>query len=143
MSFATSQQVSSASAFVAWVMPTAPGVKETTFASEPEPVIHMIDSKVTGIAKAARKMPMTASLQSQEASDGRNALVRYRFGVARITPPCFACSHSFLTCRQKMRPTSTIRKPPPATIRIVLAGWSEMLPRFSWNEPGTERKRYR
>ena len=48
--------------------------------------------------------------------------MRYRFGVVRITPPCFACSQSFLTCRQKMRPRSTISKPPPATIRIVRAG---------------------
>src|SRR5215203_430203 len=124
-------------------MPTAPGVKETTFASDPEPVIHMIDSKVTGIAKAARKMPVTVSLQSHEASDGRNALVRYRLGVARITPPCFAWAHSFFTWRQKMRPTSTISTPPPTTTRMVLAGWSEMLPRLSSNDPGTERKRYR
>ncbi len=63
---ATPQHVSSASAFVAWVMPTAPGVNETTFASEPEPMTHMIDSNVTGMAKAARKIPITASLQTQE-----------------------------------------------------------------------------
>ena len=43
-------------------MPTAPGVNETTLASEPEPVTHMTDSNVTGIAKAARKIPITASL---------------------------------------------------------------------------------
>ena len=61
-------------------MPTAPGVTETTFASEPEPITHMIDSNVTGIAKAARKIPITPSLQSHERSDGRNALVRYRLG---------------------------------------------------------------
>ncbi len=67
--------MSSASAFVACVMPTAPGVNETTFASEPEPTIHMIDSNVTGMANAARKMPITASLQSQEPKEGRNALV--------------------------------------------------------------------
>ena len=36
----------------------------------------MIDSKVTGIAKAARKIPITASLQSHEKSDGRNARVK-------------------------------------------------------------------
>ena len=73
---ATSQQVCSASEFVAWVIPTAPGVNETTLASEPEPVTHMTDSNVTGMAKAARKTPITASLQSQERNDGRNALVR-------------------------------------------------------------------
>ncbi len=72
----TLQQAASAAAFVACVMPTAPGVTETTFASEPEPVTHMIDSNVTGIANAARKIPITASLQSQERSDGRNARVR-------------------------------------------------------------------
>ena len=68
---ATSQQVSSASAFVACVMPTAPGVTETTFASEPEPVTHMTDSNVTGIANAARKIPITASLHSQERNGGQ------------------------------------------------------------------------
>src|SRR5215210_5877553 len=73
---ATSQQVSSASAFVAWVMQTAPGVKDTTLASEPDPATHMIDSKVTWIAKAARKMPITVSLQSHETSEGRNARVK-------------------------------------------------------------------
>ena len=31
----------------------------------------MIDSNVTGIAKAARKMPITASLQSHDGSEGR------------------------------------------------------------------------
>ena len=100
--------MSSASAFVAWVTPTAPGVNETVLASEPEPVTHMIDSNVTGIANAARKIPITASLQSHERSDGRNAWVRYSFGRERIAPPCLALSQSFLTCRQKMRPRITI-----------------------------------
>ena len=59
---ATPQQVSSASALVACVMPTAPGVNETTLASEPDPVTHMTDSNVTGIAKAARKIPITVGL---------------------------------------------------------------------------------
>ena len=68
---ATSQQASRASAFVACVMPTAPGVTETTFASEPEPVTHMIDSNVTGMAKAARKIPITTSLQVHERNEGR------------------------------------------------------------------------
>jgi len=49
------QQDFSASAFVACVTPTAPGVNDATFASEPEPTTHMIELKVTGIAKAARK----------------------------------------------------------------------------------------
>ena len=35
VSFGTSQHVSSASAFVACVMPTAPGVTDATFASDP------------------------------------------------------------------------------------------------------------
>ena len=97
MSVGTLQQVSSASAFVACVIPTAPGVNETTFASEPDPVTHMIDSNVTGIANAARKIPITASLHSHERNDGRNARVRYSFGRERITPPCFAWSQSFLS----------------------------------------------
>ena len=143
MSLATSQQVSSASAFVACVMPTAPGVKETTLASDPDPVTHMTDSNVTGIAKAARKIPITVSLHSQERNDGRNAWVRYSFGRERITPPCFACSHSFFTWRQKMRPRITIKKTAPAAMRIVFTGSSERLPRFSSNEPGTDRNRYR
>ena len=90
MLLATSQHVSSASAFVAWVIPTAPGVNETVFASEPEPVTHMTDSKVTGIANAARKIPITVSLHSHESSEGRNAFVRYSFGRERIAPPCLA-----------------------------------------------------
>ena len=135
--------MSSASAFVAWVTPTAPGVKETVLASEPEPVTHMIDSNVTGIANAARKIPITASLHSHERSEGRNAWVRYSLGRVRIAPPSLAWSQSFLTFRQKMRPTSTISKAAPVTIRIEATGWSERLPRFSSNEPGTERKRYR
>ena len=57
-------------------MPTAPGVKEATLASEPEPTTHMIDSKVTGIAKAARKTPTTTSLQSQESKAGKKAHFR-------------------------------------------------------------------
>src|SRR6185503_6993443 len=69
--FAMSQQVSSASAFVACVIPTAPGVTETTLASEPDPVTHITDSNVTGIAKAARNTAITPSLHSQDRSDGR------------------------------------------------------------------------
>ena len=126
---------------VACVIPTAPGVNETTFASEPDPVTHMTDSNVTGIVKAARKTPITASLQSQERNDGRNECVRYSLGRERITPPCFACAQSFFSCFQKMRPRITIRKAPPAAIRIVRTGSSEMLPRLSLNEPGTDRNR--
>ena len=125
------------------MIPTAPGVKETVLASEPEPVTHMTDSNVTGIANAARKIPITVSLHSHESRDGRNAFVKYSFGRERMTPPCFAWSQSFFTCRQKMRPTMTISRTPPAAIRIETAALSETLPRFSWNEPGTERKRYR
>jgi hypothetical protein len=73
---ATLQQVSSASAFVAWVTPTEPGVNEATLASDPEPTTHMIDLNVTGIAKAARKIPITASLQSQERNEGRKTRAR-------------------------------------------------------------------
>ncbi len=69
------QQTSSASAFVAWVIPTAPGVNDATFASDPEPTIHVIDSNVTGIENAARKMPITAYLQTYERNDGRNTRV--------------------------------------------------------------------
>src|SRR5512132_4186573 len=101
-------------------MPTAPGVNETTLAREPDPVTHMIDSKVTGIAKAARKIPITASLQSHESKDGRNARVKYCFGWARMAPPFFACAQSFFTCFQKMRLRSTIPKTTPAAIRIDL-----------------------
>src|SRR5580765_2035896 len=103
--FLTSQQVFRASAFVAWVTPAAPGVNEATLASDPEPTIHMIDSNVTGIAKAARKMPITISLQIHDPKDGRNTLVTYRRGVDRMTPPCLASTHNFFTCRQKMRPS--------------------------------------
>src|SRR5687768_12736539 len=124
-------------------MPTAPGVTDTTFAREPEPVTHMTDSKVTGIVKAARKIPITASLQSQERSDGRKECVKYSFGRERITPPCFAFSQSFFSCFQKTRARITIRKIAPAAIRIVLSGSSERLPRLSLNEPGTDRNRYR
>src|SRR6476620_2668513 len=97
VSFATWQHVLSASAFVAWVMPTAPGVNDATFASEPEPTIHVIDSNVTGIENAARKMPITAYLQTYDRNEGRKTRRKYLPGVDRITPPCFACAHSFLT----------------------------------------------
>ncbi len=62
--FATSQHVFSASAFVACVIPTAPGVNDTTLASEPEPITHMIELNVTGIANAARKTAITPILQT-------------------------------------------------------------------------------
>ncbi len=126
---------------VAWVIPTAPGVTDTTLASEPDPVTHMIDSNVTGIANAARKIPITASLQSQERNDGRNAYFRYSFGRERIAPPCFAFTQSFFSCFQNMRARITITKPTPTAIRIVLSGSSETLPRLSVNEPGTDRNR--
>jgi hypothetical protein len=34
-----------------------------------------------------------------------------------------------------------MRKAPPATMRIDVTEFSEMLPRFSLNDPGTDRKR--
>src|SRR5687767_2434645 len=77
VSVGTSQHVSSASAFVACVMPAAPGVTDATFASDPDPTTHITDSNVTGIANPARKIAMTPSLHSQERKDGRNARVRY------------------------------------------------------------------
>src|SRR5262245_46452782 len=80
----TPQHVFSASAFVACVIPIAPGVNDVTLASEPEPVTHMIASNVTGIEKAARKMPVTASLHSQPRNDGRNTSSMYFRGWARI-----------------------------------------------------------
>src|SRR3954471_17764991 len=141
VSLATLQHVLSASAFVACVTPTAPGVNEATFASEPEPTIQSTDSTVTGIANAARKTPITMHLHSHDPSDGRKASLRYTRGRARMTPPCLACCHSFLTWRQKIRPTRKMRKPPPATTTSVNAGWAEMLPRFTSNEFGTDRKR--
>ena len=71
MLLGTLQQTSSASAFVACVTPTAPGVNDATFASEPEPTTHMIDSKVTGIANAARKIPITVQLADVGEERGR------------------------------------------------------------------------
>jgi hypothetical protein len=68
--------VLSASALVACVIPIAPGVNEATFASEPDPTTHMIDSKVTGIANAARKIPITASLQAQERNEGTKTALK-------------------------------------------------------------------
>jgi hypothetical protein len=136
--------VSSASAFVACVTPAAPGVTDTTFASDPEPVTHMTDSKVTGIAKPARKTAITPSLQSQDRKEGRKARVRYSVGRVRITPPCFACSQSFFTFPQKMRPSITTSMAPPTRITIADTGCSLIPPpRFSSKLPGTERKRYR
>src|SRR4051812_23425351 len=108
-------------------MPTAPGVNETTLASDPDPVTHMIDSNVTGIAKAARKIPITASLHSQERRAGRKEYVRYSFGWVRIAPPCLAFSQSFFSCFQNMRASTTIRKPIPTVIRIDVSALSETL----------------
>ena len=101
----------------------------------------MIDSNVTGMANAARKTPITASLHSHETNDGRNARVMYSFGRERITPPCFAWSHSFLSLRHAIRPTITTSRTTPTPIAIEATGCAERLPRFSLNEPGTERKR--
>ena len=92
-------------------------------------------------AGAPQQIPITASLQSHESSDGKNAHFRYRRGVARIAPPCLACSQSFFTCRQKIRPNRKRRKITPATMEIVTSGWSEMFPRLTSNDPGTERNR--
>jgi hypothetical protein len=46
-------------------------VKEAALAREPEPNTHRIESKLTGMANAARKMPVTAALQSQPRKEGR------------------------------------------------------------------------
>ena len=68
---ATWQHVLSASAFVACVTPTAPGVNEVTLASEPEPVTHMTDWNVTGSANAARKIAVTIRPHVQLRKEGR------------------------------------------------------------------------
>ena len=94
MLWGTWQQVFSASAFVACVTPMAPGVKEVMLASEPEPDTHMIESNVTGIANAARKIPVTTSFESQARNEGRNTHSMYFFGCERMTPPCFAWAQS-------------------------------------------------
>ena len=68
-------------------------------------------------------MPVTATLQSprrrrrQEGSGQVTALVS-----RGSLPPCFACAHSFLTCRPKMRATSTKPNRPGHESAIVLAG---------------------
>ena len=117
------------------------GVTETTLASEPDPVTHMTDSKVTGIVKAASMTAITPSLHSQEANEGRNECVKYSFGRERIAPPCLAFSQSFFSCFQKTLARITIRTTAPAAMRIVRRGSSETLPRLSVNDPGTDRKR--
>ena len=68
MLLATSQQVSSASALVAWVMPTAPGVNDDVGERARSCYPHDRPN-VTGIAKAARKIPITVNLQSHDKSD--------------------------------------------------------------------------
>ena len=141
MSVGTSQHVSSARAFVACVTPAAPGVTETTFASEPDPVTHMTDSNVTGIANPARKIAMTPSLQSQERNEGRNARSMYSPGRFRIAPPCFAWSQSFFTCRQKIRASMTTSSAPPTTTMTAETGCSFRPPRLTSKLFGTDRNR--
>ena len=51
-------------------------MNEATFASEPEPTTHMIDSKVTGIANAPRKIAITPSLHSYDTNEGRKTRVK-------------------------------------------------------------------
>ena len=75
----------------------------------------MIDSKVTGIAKAARKMPITVSLQSQETNEEERPR-EIALGLREDLPALLACSQSFWTWRQKILATITIRKAPPRTI---------------------------
>src|SRR6516164_7348886 len=108
--------------------PIAPGVNEVVAASDPEPVTHMIESNVTGIASAARKMPVTTNLHNQDRNDGRTTHSMYFFGCERMTPPCLACAHSFFTCRQKIRASTTIPTTIPTTIRIVATGWAVSRP---------------
>ena len=103
----------------------------------------MIDSNVTGIANAARKIPITTSLHSQERSDGRNTRVRYSFGRDRITPPCLAWSPELLDLPPEDTGDDHDQKTAPTAIMVEKTGYSERLPRFRSNEPGTERKRYR
>src|SRR6516165_9988899 len=100
----------------------APGVKEVMLASEPEPDTHMIESNVTGIANAARKIPVTTSFESQARNEGRNTHSMYFFGCERMTPPCFAWAQSFFTWRQKTRARTTSRTAMPTTIRIAATG---------------------
>ena len=120
--------------------PTAPGVNDATLASDPEPKTHMIELNVTGMAKAARKIPVTTILQHQDRNDGRNACLRYVFGSVRMAPPCLACSQSFLTFDQRIRPTITISTAPPTMIRIVSHGYALRLPpKLTSNEFGTLR----
>jgi len=61
---------------VACVTTTAKGVKDVTVGVELEPTTRMIDANVTGIANAARKIPITISLQIPEWNEGRKARVR-------------------------------------------------------------------
>src|SRR5215469_8592118 len=116
-----------------------PGVNEVMLASDPEPETHMIESKVTGIENAARKIPVTISLQHQARNEGRNTHSRYFFGCDRITPPCFACSHSFFTCRQKILARTASPTATPAMMATNRSGCAVRLLKLRLNEFGTER----
>ena len=101
----------------------------------------MIDSNVTGIANAARKMPITAYLQTYERNDGRNTRGMYRPAGRGSRRPASPASQSFFTCRQKMRTSEHDQDDDADDDHDEATGWAVLLPRFSLNDPGTERKR--
>src|SRR5215204_3570069 len=124
-------------------MPIAPGVNEVTLASDPDPVTHMIESNVTGIANAARKIAVTIRAHVQLRKEGRKTRAMYRRGCDRITPPCLAFAHSFFTSRQKIRARMTIVTMAPTTMPVASAGCDVTFPKLMSNEPGTLRNMYR
>ena len=102
----------------------------------------MIDSNVTGIANAARKIPITASLQSHESErrQKRAGQVLLRAGedhaaLLRLGPELLHLPPEDAAEEHEQHDDARERS------RSIATGCSEMLPRFSSNEPGTERKR--
>ena len=91
MSVGTSQHVSSASAFVACVIPAAPGVTDATFASEPEPGHPHHRLERHGDREAREEDGDHAEL-AEPGEERRQECAGQVLasGVVRITPPCFA-----------------------------------------------------
>src|SRR3954468_1506208 len=119
----------------AWLTPAPPGVTEVTFAIEFPPTTCMTTWKLTGIPKAARKTAITPSFAHQPRNEGRNTQAKYLRGFARILPPCFACTQSFLIQRHANRQSRTIRKIPPTMMIAVAHGWSASSENLMSNDP--------
>ena len=99
----------SAAELTAWLTPAPPGVTDTTFASEFPPATLMIVWNVTGIPYAARKTPITPSLQIHAPRASRTVL------IDMVLPPELGANQSGRPSGVE-QPTPVPSAPQPGTI---------------------------